>query len=89
MNTQSFGASLVEVGANWIHGGCYENVAFNLANREAEKMPDLLRVDGQGEVQRLSRRKGFFYKDDGTGCIDQDLGEKVGKNMGNHFSNPF
>ena len=65
MRTEKFGSSLVEIGANWIHGGCVANPVFNLANRRRK---NLLLLDGK--VHRMTRRKGFFYTTEGH-CIDQ------------------
>jgi len=57
VRTEKFGQSLVEMGANWIHGGSLANNVFMLANRG----PKELLADENGKIQRLSRRKGFYY----------------------------
>ena len=38
MHTEEFGSSVVEIGANWIHGGCVANPVFNLANRRRKSL---------------------------------------------------
>ena len=66
VKTIPFGKSLVELGANWIHGGSYSNPVFNLANQS----PELLELDGI-RVHRLSRRNGLFYSPHTGRAIDQ------------------
>ena len=38
MHTEKFGSSVIEIGANWIHGGCVANPVFNLANRRRKSL---------------------------------------------------
>eukprot|EP00094_Tigriopus_californicus_P012667 TCALIF_12245-PA protein Name:"Similar to PAO Polyamine oxidase (Zea mays)" AED:0.06 eAED:0.06 QI:102/0.75/0.8/1/1/1/5/955/188 len=68
VRTETFGQSLIEVGANWIHGGSYANPIFNLANQS----PDLLLHEGQ--IQRFSRKNGLFYRP-GKKNVEKELGE--------------
>ena len=56
MHTEKFGSSVIEIGANWIHGGCVANPVFNLANRRRKS---LLLHDGKVYFisQNLSGKK--------------------------------
>ena len=38
VHTEKFGSSVVEIGANWIHGGCVANPVFNMANRRRKSL---------------------------------------------------
>ena len=76
--TESFGDSAVELGANWIHGGCLANGVFTLANQQdSPARQELLRSEATGwKMVENDRRKGCFFTPEGR-CIQKELGEKV------------
>ncbi len=74
VRTERFGSSVVEIGANWIHGGTYSNPVFNLANRRRR---ELLLLNGEGKVHRMTRRYGHYYMPRDGHCVDKELGERA------------
>ena len=58
MHTEKFGSSVIEIGANWIHGGCVANPVFNLANRRRKS---LLLHDGKVSVNSVTGDLRMFF----------------------------
>ena len=54
VHTEKFGSSVIEIGANWIHGGCVANPVFNLANRRRKS---LLLHDGKVLLKSATERE--------------------------------
>ena len=58
VHTEKFGSSVIEIGANWIHGGCVANPVFNLANRRRKS---LLLHDGKVSVNSVTGDLRMFF----------------------------
>ena len=72
IHTIKQGGNPLELGAQWIHGGCPANSVYNLANRfkllgsEVQRLhEDTEDNDGDNLLKRWPTTKGYFYKPDG------------------------
>ena len=60
MLTVHHGGEVLELGAQWIHGGCHANNLFNFSLQH-----DLLGQVRSRQVRTLSERQGHFYTSSG------------------------
>lgn len=70
INTLAKGSSVIELGAEWIHGACPANTLYNMAVRR-QLLGDQVKRASQGWNFR-----GFFYTSEGR-VIDEDLVQKA------------